>query len=506
MATDMLLAAENISKAYGSVQALDDVSFDVAAGEVHALLGHNGAGKSTLVKVIAGLVAPDSGTLRIDGEEVEVRSPKQAQALGVALVDQELSLVPLLSVEDNLLLGSLGLFERRNRAQARLRASMDRLGLGDVPLSTLVEDLPIGERQLVEIARALCRDVKVLVLDEPTATLSDVEIERVFAAIREVVQQGCGVIYVSHRLGEVIELCQRATIFRDGKRLATEEVKGLERGHLVQLMVGDLPEEERVASAESDADRSRIEIRDLSVSGQVERIDLDVRGGQIVGLAGQVGSGTTEVLRALAGLIPEARGAVVVNGRSLRLGSPRRSLGAGVVFASNDRKEEGLFLSHSIAQNLTATRLGAVNRLGFLVRRRLRATTDRLLDLIGIDPRRRRAPVAELSGGNQQKVFIGRCLEQTHGELLLLDEPTRGVDVGGRAEIHHLIRAAAASGDAVIFSSTELDEMLELADVIVTMFAGRVVSISQRSEVNATSVLADTTHGGEGAATEGVSV
>lgn len=496
MSKDLLLEADEVSKSYGPIQALDRVSLELAAGEVHALLGHNGAGKSTLVKIISGLVTPDEGQLRMSGKEVEIRTPQQAQALGVALVDQELSLVPVLSVEENLLLGNLGLFQRRSGMRSKLRSTLDRLGLKDVPLSRLVEDLSIGERQLVEIARALSRDVKVLVLDEPTATLSDIEIARVFAAVREVAAEGRGVIYVSHRLGEVIELCQRATIFRDGKLEATEQVSELDRDRLVALMVGDLPEEPEVSDTASDEVHSHVEIRGLSVPPQIANFDLNVSGGQIVGLAGQIGSGASELLRALAGLVPEARGQVTINERSLRLGSPRRSQAAGLVFISNDRKEEGLFLSQTIESNLTVTRLGSLTRFGVLMRRDLSAASRRLLELVGIERARGRAPVGELSGGNQQKVFIGRCLEQQAGELLLLDEPTRGVDVGGRAEIHHLVRGAAAAGDAVIFSSTELDEILDLADVVVTMFAGRIVSVLSRSRATAKSILADTTHGG----------
>jgi ABC-type sugar transport system ATPase subunit len=492
-----LLEVEAVSKSYGRVQALDSVSLDLRAGEVHALLGHNGAGKSTLMKILAGLVRPDAGHVRINGDEVHFRSPQHAQACGIAIVDQELSLVPVLTVEDNILLGNLkvSLLQRRGATRRWLRSTLDRLGLEHVALSRLVSELSIGERQLVEIARALTRDTKVLILDEPTATLRETEIELVFRAVRDVAAAGCGVIYVSHRLGEVLALCQRATVFRDGKLIATVAVDALDRDRIVELMLGEMPIEPPVMASTEDEVEAHVEIVGLSVPPRVRRFDLTVKGGQIVGLAGQIGSGTNEVLRALAGLVPDARGRVVINGSVMKLGSPRRSVAAGAIYTSNDRKGEGLFLNQSIELNLSATRLGRLSRWGVMTAGAVAAAARQLLALVGIDDARRRAPVAELSGGNQQKVFLGRSLEQHASHLLLLDEPTRGVDVGGRADIHHLVRQTAATGNAVIFSSTELDEILDLADVVVTMFAGEVVRVLPRGHVTAASVLTDMTHG-----------
>jgi len=499
VAQNLRLEMTDITKSYANLRALDSVSFDLAPGEVHALLGHNGAGKSTLVKILSGVVQPDSGLIRIDGEEVFPRNPRHAQALGIALVDQELSLVPVLTVEENLLLGSLprGKSQRNSSSPAALRELLETLGLGHVKLSTPTGELPIGEQQLVEIARALSRDAKIIILDEPTATLSDHEIEKVFAAVRRLTEQGKSVIYVSHRLGEVLTLCQRATVFRDGKLVGTRNVAELDRSGIVEIMLGHVPEEGRQGLAVVPDNPERITISALSVPPRVPSFDLEVTGGEIVGLAGQVGCGASEVLRALGGLVPAARGTVTVSGVALRLGSPKRARSAGIYFAPNDRKQEGLFLGHSISENLVSTRLPRISKGGFISRALRADTVSRLLALTGISPDRQGLEVGALSGGNQQKVMIARDIHQQGSKILLFDEPARGVDVGGRADIHNLIRGAAAEGNAVIFSSTELDEVLDLADVIVTMFAGRIVSVRKRSEVTAASVLTDMTHGSE---------
>lgn len=488
------LEVRGVSKSYGAVQALAEVSFDLEPGEVHALLGHNGAGKSTMVKVLSGQIQPDGGTVRIDGEVVDPRNPRHAQALGVALVDQELSLVPTLSVGENMTLGAARSGAVGAPAQRRV---LDSLGLQHVALSTSVSKLSLGEQQLVEIARALSRDAKILILDEPTATLSDHEIDMVFAAVRQMAADGRSIIYVSHRLGEILALCQRATVFRDGRCIGTESVAQMTRESLVEMMLGHLPVATDRAAYVPDGAEPKISVRGLSVPPRLDGFDLDVAPGQIVGMAGQVGCGASDVLRALAGLVPEATGEVAVEGRSTRMGSPVRAARAGVLYTTSDRKDEGLFLSHSIARNLVATRLPRLSRAGFVRREGDRSAVARLLSLTGIDTERRRHPVGSLSGGNQQKVMVARSLETEPCAVLLLDEPTRGVDVGGRAEIHELIRTAAAAGVAVIFSSTELDEVLELSDTVVTMFGGTIVDVHARSGVTAATVLTDMTHGRE---------
>lgn len=500
------LRAEGISKSYGHVRALDGVTIELAGGEIHGLCGHNGAGKSTLVKVVTGLVQPDAGFISIDGETVEFRDSREAQGAGVALVDQELSLAPDLSVEENIFLGSIDSLGRRPSAARRARAGelLGQVGLSEIDPRTLVEGLALGERQLVEIARALGRNSSILLLDEPTATLSDAEIERVFEVSRRLAASGTSIVYISHRLGEVLEICDRVTVIRDGKLVDTKETSEISgREELIRMMIDtELPVPTKT-TAVSVEHEGKSEIRALDVPPLVAGFELSLRGGEIVGLTGQVGSGPSEVLRALAGMEPEARGVVVVEGRPLRLGSPTRALKAGIGYASNDRKGEGVFLQQTVRRNLLATRLKSVSPFGIRRPRLAAREADRLAGFVGVDRSRLPSAVETLSGGNQQKVFLGRCLDREDIKLLLLDEPTRGVDVGGRAEIHELLREATLAGVTVIFASTELDEILELSDRVVTMFEGRVVATRDRSEVTAEILSADMTLGRE-ARTAGV--
>ena len=490
-----LLEVRHASKAYGAVRALDDVSLELSSSEILGLCGHNGAGKSTLVKILTGLVHPDAGEVVMQGERVQLRNPLQAQSHGLAIVDQELSLAPDLSVEENLFLGNfdLSLIRRPQAIRRRARDLLERIGL-DLDPRTPVERLSIGERQLIEIARLVGRDARVLILDEPTATLSENEIERVFAVARELVREGRSAIFVSHRLDEVLDLCDRVTVLRDGRVVANSSTADIShRQELIKMMIGEeLPALQR-SEAIAVAAGSGAEIEALAVPGSVTDFDLEVRGGQIVGLTGQVGSGTTEVLRALAGLEPDARGSLRLDGEPVKLGSPIAALRAGSAYASNDRKGEGLFLEKSVEANLVATRLPALSRLGFISRRGSRETARKLADFVKIDHSRLSDTVEHFSGGNQQKVFLGRCLDRGDVKLLILDEPTRGVDVSGRAEIHQLVRQAALAGVAVIFASTELDEILELSDVVVTMFGGRIVATLPRESTNAELISADMT-------------
>jgi ABC-type sugar transport system ATPase subunit len=494
--TPPALEVRDATKAFGSIVALNNVSFTLRRGEIHALVGHNGAGKSTLVKVLAGVVSPDQGEVLINGMPVMLANARQAQAAGIAVVEQELSLVPALTVMENILLGRVGAgLGSRGDDRRQVQALLTRLGLNDVRPDTVVEDLSMAERQLVEIARALSRDARILILDEPTATLGEREIQRVFAGVRELASAGRSVIFVSHRLGEVLDLCSRVTVMRDGRMIASRPAAEMDREGVVELMLGKVAEKSNAERRDGGVREGLVVIDQLSVPGHVADFALRVNGGEIVAIAGQVGSGASEVLRALAGLIPDARGHVSIAGRPMRLGAPQRSIRAGAVFASNDRKSEGLFLHRSVARNLLATRLKAVSRGGVLSPGLSAALAQRLAGLIGFDRKRLGVAAETLSGGNQQKVFLGRCLEKEDTTLLLFDEPTRGVDVGGRADIHNLIRHAASTGACVIFASTELDEITDLADTVVTMFAGRITRVGRREEMTAADILAEMTSG-----------
>ncbi len=472
------VSVEGLSRSFGGTPAVRDVSFAVGTGEIHGLCGHNGAGKSTVVKMLSGQLTPDSGQVIIDGRPVQLGSRQAAQRLGVALVDQELCVIPALTVLDNLLLGdvSVPLVNRPRAAAARCRQVLSDMGLDRLRPQQPLSELSIGERQLVEVARALSQNARLVILDEPTATLSDAETEHVFAAIRRVAAQGCSVIFVSHRLSEVLDLCDTVTVLRDGRRVATTASAELTVNDLIVQMLGEAPHR-LVATRPADSRPGHeLRIEHLRVPGRLADFSLTAQAGRVYALAGQLGSGASDVLRALAGLHPQATGAVRLRDRAVPFRSPLGAASAGVAFVSNDRKSEGLFMDKPVATNLTATRLPSLGRAGLLSSRRERQAARSRAELAGIPGHRLADPAAALSGGNQQKVFVGRCLGRDDVWALLLDEPTRGVDIGGRAAVHRLLRAAADAGLVVIFSSTELEELLELGDVIITMREARIVA------------------------------
>lgn len=494
---DELVRVDGLVKTFGSTRAVRGASFGIAAGEIHALCGHNGAGKSTVVKMLSGQESPDEGAIRMAGEVLDLRSRQVAQRYGVALVDQELSVVPALTVAENLVLGDLRArwVNRRRSSSARLRALLDSVGLDHVRLDRPLASLGIGERQLVEIARALGQDARLVILDEPTATLSDVESDFVYAAVRRVAATGCAILFVSHRLGEVLELCDRVTVMRDGEVVATSSSRDLTVDTLIHQMLGEAPAAAARSRRRHDDGDVVLSVTGLRVPGRVEPLDLDLRAGRVYAVAGQLGSGASDVLRALAGLVPDAAAdGLVVDGVPVPLGRPGAAVRAGIAFASNDRKSEGLFLDKPISWNLLATRLPAVLRRGVVSRRRWSGAVAGLVELCGLDAARVGHDVRTLSGGNQQKVFVGRCLGRDDVRVLLLDEPTRGVDVGGRAAIHALVRDAADRGVVVLFGSTELEELQDLADVVVTMHQGVAVQRHDGATPGAV-LLREMTHG-----------
>jgi ABC-type sugar transport system ATPase subunit len=503
-AAEELVRVDQLTKSFGSTRAVRGASFGIAAGEIHALCGHNGAGKSTVVKMLSGQETPDSGAIRIGGGVLDLRSRQVAQRSGIALVDQELSVVPSLTVAENLMLGDQRArwLNRRRASGPRLRSLLDNVGLGHVDLDQPLSELGIGERQLIEIARALGQDARLLILDEPTATLSDVESEYVYAAVRAVAAAGCAILFVSHRLGEVLGLCDRVTVMRDGAVVATTEVTGLTIDSLIVQMLGEAPHRSRKRTGgEAGKSSEVLSVGGLSVPGRVEDFSLGLRPGRVYALAGQLGSGASDVLRATAGLVPAAAGDIRVDGVVIRPGHPIAAARAGIAFVSNDRKSEGLFLDKPISWNLLATRLPSVTRWAVLDRQRWSAVLTDLVGLCGLDGGRTGDSVRSLSGGNQQKVFVGRGLGRSDARVLLLDDPTRGVDVGGRAAIHRLLRDAADRGMAVLFSSTDLEELLDLADVVVTMHKGVVVQ-RHDGDVAGSVLLREMTHGAAAPAEE----
>jgi len=490
-----ILAVDGVTKRFGPNEVLKNVSLSLGAQEIRAICGENGAGKSTLVKIITGVHAADGGTVLVDGTPTEITDPQHAQELGIALVAQELSLAPALSVFDNIWLGNreVPLFHRRKELRERARAALEKVGLEELPLEAPVSRLSIGRRQLVELARMLTRDARVFILDEPTATLSDVEIERIFAALRALKDEGKSVIYITHRLGEVFQICDSVSVLRNGELVGTRRTAEIDRAQLMEMMLGRSLRE-MYPRYDSRPGQPMLEVRDLWVPPVVQNFNLTAQRGMVICLAGQVGSGATEVLRALAGLAFDSTGEVGIAGQPVQLRSVMRAQRAKLQFISEDRAGEGVFLRLNVGQNLVATRLGDHSRLGILARRGLRATAAKLAAAVGVDRARLRSQADELSGGNQQKVAFGRVIGGDEPGVLLMNEPTRGVDVGARADIYRLIRQFCDRGYCLVMASSDIEEVLGMADVIVSMYRGRQVATYQRGEADLHRVLADITH------------
>jgi len=490
-----VLGVSHLGKRFGAVAALSDVSLDIRPGEVRAICGENGAGKSTLVKILTGVYRPDAGTVTVDGAPAEIMSPRRAQELGIALVAQELSLCPDLSVHDNIWLGSVNVPFLHKRAQLRRRSreALHLLGADHIALDAPVGALSMGERQLVEIARMLTRDAKVLLLDEPTATLSDIEIERIFAALLAIKREGRSIVYITHRLSEVFQICDTVTVLRNGEHVATRPVGEIDRKSLIEMMLGR-SFVEMYPEAPAAGGAATMTVENLSVPGVVDNFSMNVPKGKIVCIAGQVGSGAVEIVNALAGLVYNATGSVVVNGAPLPLGSAARALRQDIMFISGDRAEEGIFRHLRVLDNLVATRLGRFTRFGFLRRGALRVAARRLAGRVGVDPRRLRSKADELSGGNQQKLAFGRCIDRGKPGVLVMNEPTRGIDVGARSEIYRIMREFCAEGYGLVMTSSDLEEAVGIGDIVITMYRGRQVGCYVRDEIAMQRIVADITH------------
>ncbi len=491
--TEVLLSVSGISKSFGGAKALNDVSIDFRAGEVHALLGENGAGKSTLVKVIAGVVRADTGEVTFSGGP---------QSSDVAMVFQELSVIPELSVRDNMALSmrrTSGLLVRRQTLEKSMRTALASAGLEGLDLDMPVEALPLAKRQLLEIARGLVADARTLILDEPTATLSDVEIERVHEVVRSLVADGRSIVYITHRMGEVFRLANRITIMRSGSVVASGPTGDFTMDSVVTHMLGEehtAGEAYQVAESFAQESRRKLNIRSLSSGHRFSDVSFTAQAGEVTALFGQIGSGADDIVRALVGLVPVSAGELQLNEVSLSALTRPKSQRHGIAYVSADRVLEGVFLSGSVAQNISSGALAGVSRAG-IIRSDLESDLARsTAKRVAFDPGRIKVPVGSLSGGNQQKIAIGRALA-TQPDVLVLNEPTRGVDIGARAEIYRALRQLSANNVIVIVYSSDIVELRELADRVITMFRGRPVSSNRTTDITDSQILTEILHGAE---------
>lgn len=491
--THQLLSMRGVTKHFGAILALDSVEFELRAGEVMALLGENGAGKSTLVKILAGIHKPDEGLINIDGAKAELYPAGRAESSGIAVVQQELSLVPTLSVAENVFLGNHRLGRWKTRAGFRRAAEpfLERVGLQDSSMLT-AGSLSVAEQQLVEVARLLARDARILIFDEPTAALADAEIERVHEVVRALVGEDRAVTYVTHRLAEVFELADRVTVFREGESQPPVPVADLDMAGVVELMLGRTLDD-MYPEASSGYHDVALEIENLSADGLNEPVSLKVHAGEILGLVGQMGSGTTPLLECIAGARRVDEGAIRVKDESVTFRQVRDAMDVGIGFCSGDRKRDGLFLIRPVRENLTAPAMDKITPGGWLSRRQERELANELAGFFAVDPDRIPHRADTLSGGNQQKVALGKWVG-IEPSVLLIDEPTRGVDVGARAEIYAHLRTLAEEGLAIVFASSDGQEVLGLADTVATFYRGNLVNVTPRQEIDAKQVLTEVTH------------
>jgi ABC-type sugar transport system ATPase subunit len=488
-----IIEARDIVKRFGGAVAVDGVSISVPPGEIHGLVGENGAGKSTLMRVLAGILTPDRGSVLVDGETLEAGSTRAALEAGISLVHQELSLVPEMTVAENILLGSTptrtgGLINTRELKRIAA-AALDEIGVS-VDLDEPIVRLSVALRQFVEIARAIARNPRVLILDEPTATLTPAETDYLLDMLQRLSGRGLAIIYISHRIPEIFRICDRVTVLRDGRHVETTDVAATTPQSVVDHMVGrelkvDL-ETRKDATIPGDVVLSARGIKANGVNG----IDLDVRSGEIVGLGGLVGAGRTEFVRAMIGADIKSGGRVTItaNGTHKRITSYRSAVNNGVAYVPEERRTDGLALTMSVSDNVALPNRNELSRLAVLLRGKIAKYAKSLADTVGLRPPEIRREAGDFSGGNQQKIVLAKWLGR-RPRVIVLDEPTRGVDVGAKVEIHRLVRGLAEGGTAVLVVSSDLPELLELSDVIHVVRDGRIVGTLPAEVADETSVM-----------------
>jgi rhamnose transport system ATP-binding protein len=480
--TQPVISMRGINKAFGGVQALNDVAFDIYAGEVHALLGENGAGKSTLIKIITGVYQPDGGEIVLNGEPVQFANPREAQAAAIAAIYQEPNLFPDLDIAENIYVG------RQPKKGGRVdwgqmyedaENLLDSLGL-KLDVRTKARSLSVAQQQMVEIARALSLDAKVLIMDEPTSSLTLSEVEDLFTITRRLRDQGTALVFISHRLEELFALADRVTILRDGNYIGTRMIDNVTRDELIHMMVGRSLDS-LYPKEGADIGDVVLEVRSLTIPGQFENISFEVRAGEILGVYGLVGAGRTEIARAIFGTEPAMSGQIVIHGKPVTIRSPQQAMDLGIAYVPEDRKMHGLILPMSISQNITLSILQRFATATWINQQEENSAAQELARQLSVKAAGVWQKAAELSGGNQQKVVLSKWLA-TKPRILILDEPTRGIDVGTKSEVHQLLSQLAADGVAIVMISSELPEILGMSDRILVICEGHVGGEFDRDE------------------------
>jgi ribose transport system ATP-binding protein len=487
---DAILQFRNLTKTFPGVQALKDVSFEIRRGDVHCLVGENGAGKSTLIKILAGAQQADAGQIILNGQTVTIRKPHEAQALGLSFIFQELNVVNKLTVADNLTLGRerarAGGMLNRKADNAFALEQLERLGL-DINPRTPMERLSVAQKQMVEIARALSTNASIIIMDEPSAPLTEHELQTLFATIRRLREQGVTIMYVSHRLAEIFDIGDRFTVLRDGAHVATESLATIDTAGLVKLMVGrDL--KESFVRSRRQVGEPVLELKGASRGRALRNISFTLHAGEIIGVAGLAGAGRTEMARLIFGADPAEEGEILVRGQRVTLRSPRAAIRHGIGLVPEERRTQGIVGAMSVGENITLAAPDRISRLSLVLRGKARALAERYVRDLRIKTPSLNQKIRNLSGGNQQKCVVGRWLA-TESKIMLLDEPTRGIDVGAKAELFAIMDHLASEGTAILMFSSEMEEILGMSDRILVMNRGQLVADLPRAEATQEMIL-----------------
>ena len=492
----MNIEMRGIDKSFGSNQVLKNAGFVLKDGEVHALMGENGAGKSTLMKILTGVYTRDAGTVLVDGQEVVYKNPQEAEKAGIVFIYQELNVLFDLTVEENLFMGKeitkgFGICDKK-AMRAKAQEVMDKMGV-NIPVNAVMSDLSVGQQQMVEICKALMADAKVIIMDEPTAALTASETRGLFEVINALRKKGVSIVYISHRMEEIFELCDRITVLRDGQYVGTEYIADIDLDHVVQMMIGRTIGE-RFPKRESHIGAEVLRVEGLTSGKLFKDVHFDVKAGEVLGVSGLMGAGRTEIMQALFGNIPLDAGKIYIDGKEVTIKNPRQAIANGIGFITEDRKVEGLLLEKSIAENIHIANLGKVSN-GFVLNK------DKQMALVkkGIEEFKVRCfgpehECGNLSGGNQQKIVLAKWV-YTDPKILILDEPTRGVDIGAKKEIYNIINQMAADGVAVIMVSSELPEVLGMSDRIAVVHEGKITGILNAADADQAKVMTLATGG-----------